>query len=400
MKNFNELDLLETLLATLIEKGFNQPTEIQMTTLPLLLKGTSIVGVAETGSGKTLAYALPLLQMVKTLEINGEAVDEDSSPRAVVVVPTRELGEQVAKVFKQFTHATRVRVRTLLGGIEFQVSRRNIQGPFEILIATPGRLVKCLEMGIIKLEDVRTLVFDEADQMLDQGFLPDVHKMMGHCKNARQLVLFSATVSPAVETLIDEYFKKAKMIRTRGSHQLVASLKTVNQKVLEGKRRPLLEALLKKKVEGGTIFFTNTREQCDALAKILNELGHELVLYRGEMDKNERRRNLKAFREGKAPFLVSTDLAARGLDIDHVGRVVNYHMPSQMETYLHRVGRTARAGRSGLVINFVTERDQKFVLSIVKLQTMKADLSNPPEFKKKSKIIPKVKIAFKKKSLA
>lgn len=368
MSSFNDFDLLETLRETLAEKGFTEPTEIQSLTIPRLLNGKSVAGVAETGSGKTLAYALPLLHLVKSLELGGDKIEDDSRPRALVLVPTRELGEQVAKAFKPFTHTTRVRVRSLLGGTSSEMGRRNVGGPFEILVATPGRLVQFLQRRLIDLSDVRSLVFDEADQMLDQGFLPDANKIADACPEERQMVLFSATVSPQVQELINQLFGDTKVIRSEGSGNTVATLTTQNRTVENGKRFPLLKSVVAEVVKGGTILFTNTREQCDILAEELQSLGAECVIYRGEMDKQDRRKNLKAFREGKVQFLVSTDLASRGLDVDHVGRVVNYHLPQQLENYLHRVGRTARAGRAGLVINFVTERDLPLLRQLDKME--------------------------------
>ena len=379
MNSFADLALLPTLRETLVEKNLSIPTDIQAQTVPALLAGRSVVGVAETGSGKTLAYALPILHRLKTLELQGKPVTVYGEPRAIVVVPTRELGEQVAKAFKPFTHTTRLRVRSLLGGTTMEQAKRSLQGPFEVLVATPGRLIKMMEAGLVTLGDVRTLVLDEADQMLDHGFLPDVRRIMKDCPPERQLAMFSATVPPAVEKLIADLFADAEVIRSLGSHRVVASLTTTQETVVGGKRFPLLERLLDKKVEGGTILFTNTREQCDKLAGELEEAGWPCVVYRGEMDKTERRRNLKAFREGDVALLISTDLASRGLDVEHVGRVINYHMPQQMENYLHRVGRTARAGRPGLVVNFVTERDAPLMSKLDAVRsTPKAALKSAP----------------------
>lgn len=361
MATFADFGFLSTLQKTLKELRFQKPTEIQINAIPLIMGGMPVVGVSETGSGKTLTYALPLLHKIKSLELDGEAVSQDCSPRAVVMVPTRELGEQVAKVFKTFTHETRVRVRTVLGGTTFEQARRNVSGAFEILIATPGRLVQLMDRDLVHLNDVRLLVFDEADQMLDQGFLPDSNLIVAACPPDVQLSLFSATVSKPVQELMNSLFAKAEVIRTSGAGKVVTSLKTHNRKVIDGKRWPLLESILEKPVAGGTLLFTNTREQCDKLAQELKDHGHECVVYRGEMDKSQRRTNLKKFREGEVDLLVSTDLGARGLDVDHVGRVINYHLPKQMENYLHRVGRTARGGKSGLVINLVTERDQRLI---------------------------------------
>ncbi len=367
MNNFSDFGLLPSILKTLKDLKIIKPTEVQKNTIPLLLSGQSVVGVAETGSGKTLAYALPLLHALRTLEEEKNPVTENAQPRALIMVPTRELGEQVSKVFKQFTHLTRLRVRPALGGMTFEHARRNIASPFEILLATPGRLVQLIDKDLIDLSDIRTIVFDEADQMLDQGFLPDSDLIVSQCPRDVQLSLFSATVSKSVQELMNKLFVKAEIFRSSGSGKTVNKLITQNKTVIDGKRWPILEKILKdliKKESTGALLFTNTREQCDALALELLENGFECAIYRGEMDKNERRSNLKKFRNGEIKFLVSTDLAARGLDIDHVDYVINYHLPKQKDNYLHRAGRTARAGRSGVVINLVTERDEKLIADL------------------------------------
>lgn len=361
MNSFSDFGLLTSLQKTLKEKKLFKPTEIQANIIPLMMGGQSVVAVSETGSGKTLAYALPLLHMLKTLEAEGSPVTQENAPRAVVVVPTRELGDQVSKVFKSLTHDTRLRVRPALGGMTMADTRKNTAGAFEVLLATPGRLVQLIDAQLINLSDVRLLVFDEADQMMDQGFLPDSKFVVESCPKDLQLALFSATVSPTVQKLLNDLFENAEVIRSKGSGKVVSSLVTKNLKVEDGKRWPLFEKLLNQKVEGGTIIFANTREQCDKIAKELTDKGYPCVIYRGEMEKNDRRVNLKKFREGKVDLLVATDLAGRGLDVEHVGRVINYHLPKQMENYIHRAGRTARAGRKGLVVNLVTERDQRLI---------------------------------------
>lgn len=358
MSTFQEFNLLPTLQASLDEMGLKKPTEIQSRTIPNLLAERSLVGVAETGTGKTLSYVLPILHMLKTLENKGDKIVNAASPRAVVIVPTRELGEQVTKVFKPFTHTTRLRVRSVLGGTTMEVAKKNIRGTFEILVATPGRLVKMLAHDQLNFSDVHILVFDEADQMLDQGFLQDALFIAEACPARRQMALFSATVSNQVQKLMNELFDDAEVIRSQRSHKVVPQLTTKNWEVVNGKRLPLLDDVVSKNVEGGTLVFTNTREQCDKLAVEFTKKNIPCAIYRGEMDKKERRANLKSFREGKIQYLISTDLGSRGLDIDHVGRVINYHMPQNLDNYIHRVGRTARAGRAGLVINFITERDE------------------------------------------
>jgi ATP-dependent RNA helicase RhlE len=357
MSEFSQFQLLPMLQAVLDEKKITVPSEIQLRAIPSLLGDKSVVGVSETGSGKTLAYALPVLHKIKELENSGQKITIESQPRVVVMVPTRELGEQVSKVFKLFTHTTRLRVRSALGGTEFAVSRRNVQGPFEILVATPGRLIKMLDRKLVNLSDVRTLIFDEADQMLDAGFLADANRIVKECPAERQMALFSATVTPATQTLIDQLFANAETIRSAGSHRVVPTLKTIQKAVIDGDRFSLLTEILSKPVDGGTLIFTNTREQCDKLAELLKNADQKCLIYRGEMDKVERRKNLKAFRDGNIKLLISTDLGGRGLDVENVVRVINYHLPKEMVNYIHRVGRTARAGRNGQVINMVTDRD-------------------------------------------
>ena len=384
-QTFADFELIPSLHATLTERGLITTTEIQARVIPALLDGRSVVGVSPTGSGKTLAYVLPMLDALKRLEEAGDAVAHSGRPRAVVVVPGRDLGEQVARVFKLFTHTTRLRVRPILGGTKLEVARNNASGPFEVLVATPGRLIKLLDESLVYLGDVRLLVFDETDQMFDEGFLPAAKRIVAACPPKRQLALFSATVPPAVAALIAQLFKGAEVIRSGGAHQVVPTLLTSNRVVVGGDRRPQLGRVLLEKVEGSTIFFTNTREQCDALAADLTERGYPCAVYRGEMEKQDRRANLTAFRAGEVKFLVATDLGARGLDIEVVDRVVNYHLPSQTENYLHRVGRTARAGRAGLVVNFVTERDKSLIALVTSGGVVKTGAGSTPSPRRQKK---------------
>jgi len=371
MNSFLNFQLLPSIQSTLAENELTEPTEIQTRTVPVLIDGRGVVGVAETGSGKTLAYVLPVLHLLKSMENDGHPVNSDARPRALIIVPTRELGDQVVRVFKPFTHTTRLRVRTVLGGMPRAIMRRNLAGHFEILVATPGRALQMLDQKLLKLDDVRILVFDEADQMLDQGFLAEANRIVHACPPERQMVLFAATVSPQVQKLINTLFSTAEVIRSKGSHRLVPTLTTNNRSLPDGKRFPLLVEILRNRVDGGTLIFTNTREQCDKLAEELQNNGHQCAICRGDMDKSERRANMKAFREGEIELLIATDLASRGLDLERVDRVINYHLPRESDNYLHRAGRTARAGRKGLVINFVTERDQPLMRRLESIQAIR-----------------------------
>ncbi|MEQ1564298.1 MAG: DEAD/DEAH box helicase [Myxococcota bacterium] len=375
--SFVDFALRPSLFDALATQGIAVPTEIQSLAIPELLADRSIVAVAETGSGKTLSYVLPILHVLKAAEEGGSSVAEGRKPRAVVVVPNRDLGEQVAKVFKGLTHTTRLRVRPVLGGAGLAVARRNIAAPFEVLVATPGRLVQLLDAGEILLDDVRFLVFDEADQMLDPTFLPQSVRVVQASAPNHQLALFSATLPAALDTLVGQLFRSAPVqLRTRGAQRMVRTLTTENRKVIDGKRFDVLKALLAEGDGGSTLVFVNTREQCDKLAGQLEAAGIPFAAYRGELEPAARRANLASFREGTVRLLLATDLGARGLDVENVDRVVNYHLPSQPQSYLHRAGRTARAGRTGLVVNLVTERDEAL---LEKLQKLEPPKRSPPQ---------------------
>ncbi|MCB9876871.1 MAG: DEAD/DEAH box helicase [Planctomycetes bacterium] len=371
MPTFAELPLLPSLLETLNQQGLSRPTDIQTQALPPLLEGRSLVGVSPTGSGKTLAYALPLLQRLKQLD-GDDPVLLPGRPRGVVLVPGRELGEQVGKVLKSLTHDTRLRVRLLIGGTAKEVARQNIKGIFDVLVATPGRLQQLLEAEKLRVDDVRFLVLDEADQLLDRGFLPIAERIVHNCHGSLQVALFAATLPDALKGVIKELFPTAPVhTRARGSQRTVPTLRTENREIEGGEREDVLLALLGKKGKVGTFLFANTRAQCETVCSWLEaaEIAH--VRYFGEMESKERRQNLKKFRDGEVDVLVTTDLGGRGLDIERVERVVNVHLPQDVDNYLHRVGRTARAGRSGLVVNFVTQRDNTLLAKLKRRESTK-----------------------------
>ena len=362
MPSFSEYSLLQSLRDTLAEQGLKEPTEIQAATIPPQLKGRSVIGVAETGSGKTLAYVLPILHELKTLETEGAPISIPGRPRGVVIVPGRELGQQVCKVFKSLTHGTRLRVRSVLGGTKKQIARQNVRGEFEVLVATPGRLGQFLESRQLRLDDVRILVLDEADQLLDPGFLPVVGRILGECPPEVRMAMFGATFSPALEHAASELFSTEPLrVRTAGSGKGLETLETDNRKVSHGLRYEALKKVLAQDSKTSTLLFANTRGQCEKLAAWLEAEGHPHVTYMGQMESLERRKNLEAFRSGEIKLLVATDLAGRGLDIDRIERVINVHLPEDLDNYSHRVGRTGRAGRTGKVVNLVTERDQPLI---------------------------------------
>lgn len=365
MSTFSATPLLPTLIESLSEQGLIQPTEIQSKTLKPLLDGRCLLGVSETGSGKTLAYVLPMLHSLKTLELNGSSVSKPRRPRGLILVPGRELGEQVSRVLKGLTHHTRLRVRTVLGGSAKKVARRSVAAPFEILVATPGRLTQLLDSGDLSLKDVRTLVIDEADQMVDPGFLPVAQRILKSCPPKVQVVLFSATLPSTLDGVIGSLFPSEPVrVRTHGSTRLVATLKTINHNVVRGDRKSELLKVLAEATGVGTMVFVNTREQLDRVAGWLHNAGVSHSSYRGQMERQERRISLAKFRSGEVDVLITTDLGGRGLDIERVERVVNVHLPKDLDNYLHRVGRTARAGRAGVVVNLVTQRDHPLLTKV------------------------------------
>lgn len=357
--------LLPTLLKSLGEQGIVTPTPIQAQTLSFLMEGRSVIGIAETGSGKTLAYALPMLHRLKTMETEGNPIAAASRPRGLVVVPGRELGEQVSKVFKSLTHSTRLRVRTAFGGNAKQVARQRVTGQFEILVATPGRLLQLADGGDVLLDDVRIAVLDEGDQLLDKGFLPKMKRILDHCPSGCQRALFSATLSTKLGTAVASLFvKEPLLVRTRGSQQVVKTLTTDNRSARKAERRSVMNAVFDEDATTGTIVFANTRDQTDQVAEWLEDQGIAHVVLRGELEGKERRQNLARFRNAEVNVLITTDLGGRGLDIERVDRVVNLYLPEEVDDYLHRVGRTARAGRAGTVVNIVTQRDHPLMAKL------------------------------------
>ena len=369
MTSFADLPLLPTLRASLAEQGLETPTEVQERAIPEMLAGRALVAIAETGSGKTLSYVLPMLHVTKNLESAESMVEDRGRPRGIVLVPGRELGEQVSRVFKGLTHGTRVRVRLATGGSAKQVARQNVTGEFEILVATPGRLEQLMKQRKVSLADVRMLVFDEADQLLDRGFLPFASRIVRDCRRGVQLAMFSATMRGSLDEVVREVFpEKPVHIETSGSKKVVRTLRTDNRVVDEGRRADALRRVLRENPEVGTLLFANTRGQCDKVAEWLEADEVPFVSYIGEMDRIERKRNLAKFRDGEVSVLLTTDLGSRGLDIERVDRVVNVHLPRDPDNYLHRVGRTARAGRKGVVVNLVTERDRPLMTRIKRFE--------------------------------
>jgi superfamily II DNA/RNA helicase len=325
---------------------------IQALTLPIALDGHDLIGQARTGTGKTLAFGVPILERIH------DAPREAASPRALVVVPTRELAIQVADDLRMAGARIDVNVVTLYGGRAYE-PQIDALGTVDVVVGTPGRLLDLSRQGHLKLGRVRTLVLDEADKMLDLGFLPDVERILQLTPPARQTMLFSATMPGEIVTLARRYLSRPTHIRAE-QHDEPAHVPTTEQHVFRAHQMDKIEVLarvLQAEGRGLTIVFSRTKRSADQVASSLTAKGFAAAAVHGDLGQGQRERAMRAFRSGKVDVLVATDVAARGLDVDDVTHVVNYECPEDEKAYLHRIGRTGRAGRDGVAVTFVDWND-------------------------------------------
>ncbi|HEX2822781.1 MAG TPA: DEAD/DEAH box helicase [Streptosporangiaceae bacterium] len=324
---------------------------IQALTLPLALRGQDIIGQARTGTGKTLAFGVPLLQML------GDG--PSGAPRALVVVPTRELAIQVADDLRIAAVNLRARILTVYGGRAYEPQIDALTAGVDIVVGTPGRLLDLVERGHLKLGEIQALVLDEADKMLDLGFLPDVERIVRRTPDSRQTMLFSATMPGDVVTLARRHMRQPTNIRAEG-HDAPAPPPNTRQHVFRAHQMDKIEVLarvLQARDRGLTMVFCQTKRAADQVAGALETRGFAVATVHGDLGQGQRERALRAFRSGKVDVLTATEVAARGLDVDDVTHVVNYECPDDDMTYVHRIGRTGRAGRTGVAVTFVDWRD-------------------------------------------
>jgi ATP-dependent RNA helicase RhlE len=363
--NFNELGLSGPLVTILEKLGITKPTEIQIKAIPSALEGRSIMASAETGSGKTAAFLLPIIERLR----------RRGTMRALVLAPTRELATQIEENAKNFSRAARLRVTAVIGGECIRKQKSNLSSGVDILIATPGRLNDLIERRAITLDSVEVLVLDEADRMLDMGFLPQVRRIIKHVPRKRQTMLLSATLSRAVEQLAHEVMSDFVRVEAHRSASTVATLSQKVFPVLSHAKLPLLLALLKHHTDGTFLVFTQTRRGADRVSQVLAANNHGVVTLHSDRSQSQRNRALASFRSGKARVLVATDVAARGIDVDDVAFVVNYEVPVTGEDYIHRVGRTARAGRNGSALTLVSPEEEPMLASIERSTGVKLERS-------------------------
>jgi ATP-dependent RNA helicase RhlE len=362
--SFAQFKLQAQIMDNIKACGYQAPTPIQEQAIPKVLAGKDVLGLAQTGTGKTAAFALPIIQRL--------AEGPRRKVRALVVAPTRELAEQIDQSFQELAKGTGLRSVTVYGGVgkgkQLQEFRRGV----EVIIACPGRLLDHLNSHDLDLSKVESLVLDEADQMFDMGFFPDIRRILKHLPRKRQTLLFSATMPGHIRKLADETLVNPVEVRIK-LEQPLELISQVLYPVAQKKKTALLLHLIKETTDGSTLVFTRTKYGAKNLAKKLNRAGLKATDLQGNMSQNQRQRALTGFRDGNFTVLVATDIAARGIDVSLVGQVINFDLPATAEAYTHRIGRTGRAQRSGRAVSFIGHDDHTMVRAIERLQGQSID---------------------------
>ncbi len=329
--------------------GYKTPTPIQSKTIPLILKGHDVMGLAQTGTGKTAAFALPILQRL----LNNRA--PKNSAKVLVLAPTRELASQINENFTTFSRNTDIRSTVVIGGIGMAPQIKAIKSA-QVIVACPGRLLGLMAQNAVTLDAIDTLVLDEADRMLDMGFMPDIKKILATLPRQRQNLLFSATMPTSIRNFAGKILVNPKTIKINtaspGSNIKQTFYNTHNQE-----KAALLEDLIKQSSHQSMLIFTRTKYKAKNLSRRLSKNGHESTFLQGNMSQGQREKALRGFQTGQFSIMVATDIASRGIDCDRITHVINYDMPDTVETYTHRIGRTGRAGRSGKAVSLVTRDD-------------------------------------------
>ncbi|MES2012755.1 MAG: DEAD/DEAH box helicase [Pseudomonadota bacterium] len=364
--SFDSLGLAPELLKALTESGYTTPTPIQSQAIPVALAGGDLMAGAQTGTGKTAAFALPLLQKLLPLANNG-ASPAKHPIRALILTPTRELAIQVEESVKAYAKNTPLRSLVVYGGVDIKTQTPHLKSGVEILVATPGRLLDHIEQKTLQLNQVQMLVLDEADRMLDMGFMPDLKRILALLPKQRQTLMFSATFSNEIKKLADEFLTKPQLIEVARSNATNDNVTQKVYQVAQSDKEALLTQLLKSADAKQVIVFTKTKITASRLSRSLEREGIAADAIHGDKTQQERIKALDAFKAGTCTVLVATDVAARGLDISELPMVINYEIPSAPEDYVHRIGRTGRAGALGVAISFVSPEEDKYMVEIEKL---------------------------------
>jgi len=373
MTRFDELPLIEPLLRAVREEGYEHPTPIQQQTIKHVLEGKDLLGCAQTGTGKTAAFALPILQRLQSVP-----VPNPRHVRVLVLSPTRELASQIGDSFARYGRHLHLRHTVVFGGVGQNPQAQALRMGVDVLVATPGRLLDLIEQRIAKLDKVGILVLDEADRMLDMGFIYDVRRVIGNLPKARQTVFFSATLPHDIQTLAKDILKNPVRIEVTPPATTVEKIAQSLYHVDKHGKFPLLRQLLKDPALQRTLVFTRTKRGANKVAEQLNQNFVKADAIHGNKAQSARERALENFKRGLSRVLVATDIAARGIDVDGVTHVVNYDMPDVPENYVHRIGRTARAGAGGIAIAFCAPDERDELHAVEKLIRIKIPVRPVP----------------------
>jgi superfamily II DNA/RNA helicase len=389
--DFAQLQLAPSLARAVADLGYQSMTPIQAQAIPVVLQGRDVMGAAQTGTGKTAAFALPLLQRMLKHE-NGSTSPARHPVRALVLLPTRELADQVAQAIKDYAVHTQLRSAVVFGGMDMKPQTLELKKGVEILVATPGRLLDHIEAKNTVLNQVEYVVLDEADRMLDIGFLPDLQRILSYLPKQRITLLFSATFSNEIKHLASSYLQNPVTIEVARSNAAASTVEQHFYSVEGDDKRHALHQILKQRELKQAFVFVNSKLGCARLARSLEREGLKTTALHGDKSQDERLKALDSFKTGEVDLLVCTDVAARGLDIKDVPAVFNFDIPFNAEDYVHRIGRTGRAGLSGLAVSFVAKSDARLVTDIEKLLHNKIELEafefeeNVPDIHKQGRI--------------
>ncbi len=364
---FKELNLIEPLLRSLEEEGYTTPTPIQAEAIPILLKGIDLLGCAQTGTGKTAAFALPILQLLT----ENKTFDKKKKIKSLIVTPTRELAIQIEESFNAYGRYTSLNCTVIFGGVGQQSQVDALRKGVDILVATPGRLLDLINQGFISLKDVEFFVLDEADRMLDMGFIHDVKKLLLLLPKQRHSLFFSATMPPEIVKLANTILTNPQKVEVTPVSSTADTIKQAIFFVDRGNKNALLMDVLENKDIETVLVFTRTKHGADKIVKVLEKHGVKAEAIHGNKAQNARQRALSNFKEKTTRVLVATDIAARGIDIDELAYVINYDIPNIAETYVHRIGRTGRAGANGTAYSFCDAEEKAYLKDIEKLISKK-----------------------------
>ncbi|EDP95471.1 DEAD/DEAH box helicase [Kordia algicida OT-1] len=361
---FKELKLNKPIIRALFEKNYEEPTLVQERAIPVILTKKDIIVSAQTGTGKTAAYALPILQLLFDKQ---DAPKKGKKIKALVVCPTRELAIQIEENFQTYSKYTNLRTGVIFGGASIEPQKDMLKKGIDILVATPGRLLDLHKQDVVNLDYVEILVLDEADLMLDMGFIDDVKKIERLCPDGKQILLFSATMPYKVEHLANSILKSPAYVEVSPTSSAAKGVDQVLYYVPKPKKIELCLHLLRNTIKGNVIIFRRTKYGVDKLEKTLLRNNYKVASIHGDKSQNLRQEALNAFKKGEAKIFIATDVAARGIDIKNVDAVINFDIPNVSETYVHRIGRTARAGASGMALSFCSADEKNYIKDIQQL---------------------------------